>query len=33
MALVYIHNTTTWIQMWKVCGVLTANSNYKIYTI
>ena len=33
MALVYIHNTITLIQMWKVCGVLTANSDFKIYTV
>ena len=24
MALLYIHNIITWIQMWTVCGVLTA---------
>jgi len=30
MALVYIHNTNTNVN--TVCGVLTANSDFKIYT-
>ena len=33
MALVYIHNTTTWIQMWKQCVVFLQQTAPSKYTL